>query len=275
MHSDPPQLPAGCLVVDSVTALDPAAGGAIVICGSHGGSYSAYLAAKAKVAGILLNDASVGMDNAGIGALGYLDRLGVPCATIGHDTARIGDGRDSAQRGIITHVNEAAAALKAAPGMRASEVAGLLSGAAASAPPDVPGERESRFELDIADAKRPVQIMDSNSLVTPEDAGSVIVTGSHGGLLGGRPETAVKVQVFAALYNDAGLGIDRAGISRLPVLDKRGIAAGTVSARSARIGDARSTLESGVVSHLNETARGLGMVPGLSARDFVTTVARA
>ena len=275
MHSDPPQLPAGCLVVDSVTTLDPAACGAIVICGSHGGTYAAYLAARAKVAGILLNDASVGKDNAGIGALEYLDRLGIPCATVGHDTARIGDGRDSAQRGIVTHVNEAAAALRAAPGLHASEVAGLLSGAAASAPADVPGERESRSELDIADAKRPVQIMDSNSLVTPEDAGSVIVTGSHGGLLGGRPETAVKVQVFAALYNDAGLGIDRAGISRLPVLDERGIAAGTVSARSARIGDARSSLDSGVVSHLNETAKELGMVQGMSARDFVATAARA
>ncbi len=62
--------------------------------------------------------------------------------------------------------------------------------------------------------------MDSNGDVHAEDTGHIIVTGSHGGLLGGKPETAVKHPVFAAVYNDAGIGIDDAGISRLPVLDR-------------------------------------------------------
>ena len=47
--------------------------------------------------------------------------------------------------------------------------------------------------------------------------------GSHGALLGGKPETAIKIPVFAALYNDADFGIDDAGIARLPVLEARGI----------------------------------------------------
>ena len=58
-------------------------------------------------------------------------------------------------------------------------------------------------------------------------------TGSHGALLGGKPETAIKIPVFAAIYNDADFGIDDAGIARLPALDARGIA-GAASAPGAR-----------------------------------------
>src|SRR5207302_1281456 len=77
---------------------------------------------------------------------------------------------------------------------------------------------------------------------------AIVLTGSHGGLLGGRPETALKYEVRAAFYNDAGIGIDEAGVSRLPALDDRGIAAATVSAATARIGEARSTYEDGILS---------------------------
>ena len=59
-----------------------------------------------------------------------------------------------------------------------------------------------------------------------------MVTGSHGGLLGGRPETP-RAAVFAALYNDADGGIDGAGFTRLPALDARGIAVATYSVWTA------------------------------------------
>ena len=114
-----------------------------------------------------------------------------------------------------------------------------------------------------------VTLLDSVSSVAASDRGQIIVTGSHGGLLGGRPETASKVDVFAALYNDADIGIDGAGVTRLPALDARGIAGATVSAWSARIGDGRSTYEDGFVSRVNETARRLGGEIGMSARAFV------
>ena len=95
------------------------------------------------------------------------------------------------------------------------------------------------------------------------------MTGSHGGLLGGKPETAIKYDVLGALYNDAGVGKDDAGVSRLPALAARGIAAAAVAAASARIGDARSTYEDGIVSRVNTHAAALGLRQGLSARDFV------
>ena len=102
-----------------------------------------------------------------------------------------------------------------------------------------------------------------------------MLTGSHGGLLGGRPETALKYDVRAAFYNDAGIGIDEAGVSRLPALDDRGIAAATVSAESARIGDARSTYQDGILSRANARAAASGLMPGISAREAVAILRRA
>jgi hypothetical protein len=104
---------------------------------------------------------------------------------------------------------------------------------------------------------------------------AIVVTGSHGGLLGNRPETALKYDVLGALYNDAGIGKDEAGISRLPALDARGIAAATVSAASARIGDAHSTYEDGVISRVNARAAALGLRESISAREFVAVLRRA
>ncbi|MEI7465223.1 MAG: ATPase domain-containing protein, partial [Burkholderiales bacterium] len=112
------------------------------------------------------------------------------------------------------------------------------------------------FRIDHSGVR--VFALDSNGLVGPGDAGHVVVTGSHGGLLGGRPETAVKAPVLAALYNDAGIGVDEAGISRLPALEARGIAGGCVAADSARIGDAMSTWNDGVMSALNPLAASRG-----------------
>jgi len=102
----------------------------------------------------------------------------------------------------------------------------------------------------------------------------VLVTGSHGGLLGGRPDTALKYDALAALFNDAGIGIDEAGVTRLPALEARGIAAGTVAAASARIGDARSTYEDGILSRINPCAAALGITPGITARQFVAITRR-
>ena len=113
----------------------------------------------------------------------------------------------------------------------------------------------------------PIEIwaLDSASLVRDADAGAILATGSHGGLVGGRPEAALKVDARAALFNDAG---GRGGTARLGALDARGVAAATVGAASARIGDGRSTYEDGVLSAVNGVATALGAAPGLTARAF-------
>src|SRR5262249_57930607 len=105
------------------------------------------------------------------------------------------------------------------------------------------------------------------------DGGRMGATGPHGGLPGGRPETALRGPALAALFNDAGLGADDAGVGRLAALDDRGIAAATVSAASARIGDGESTYRDGVLSEANNAALALGAEPGMAAAAFAGLVA--
>jgi len=238
-------MPAPIVVADSITRVGPEAAGAVIVNASHGGVYAAYLAAKLRAVAAVFNDASAGRDRAGIAGLDYLQEFGTAAATVGHDTARIGDGADMMEHGVITHVNALAASLGVTTGQSCRDAAAALQQAQAAhrAPPKA---LEAAFLL-IAEAPQ-VWALDSASLVLPEHKNSIVVTGSHGGLLGNRPETALKYDVLGALYNDAGIGKEAAGTSRLPALDARGIAAATVSAASARIGDARSTYEAPTAS---------------------------
>jgi hypothetical protein len=260
------------LIADSITRVGTEAGGAVVVNASHGGIYAAYVAAKLRVAAAVFNDAGVGRDQAGIAGLDYLAGLGIPAAAVGHDTARIGDGSDMMARGIITHANPPAIALGCRPGMACRDAAAALQQAGPSLR-EPPPALEAAFLL-IAEAPA-VWALDSASLVGAEHVGAIVVTGSHGGLLGGRPDTALKADALAALFNDAGIGIDEAGVTRLPALDSRGIPAGTVAAASARIGDARSTYEDGILTRVTQRAAALGIAPRMSAREFVDIVRRA
>lgn len=263
------------VVVDSVTRLGPEAQGRVIVGGSHGGIYAAYLSARARVAGVLLNDAGLGLGRAGIAGLAWLDPLGIPAACCSHRSARIGDGFDLLGRGVVSHVNRAASGLGIEPGMWCREAARRLAAAPAPAM-DTPENVESRFPIDLPGlARARACAMDSNSLMTPDDDGTVVVTGSHGALLGGRPESAARAAVFAALYNDADGGIDGAGFTRLPALDARGIAAATYSAWTARIGDGRSAVATGIVSSVNGRAAALGLRPGDTVREAVTLLAEA
>ena len=260
------------IIVDSVTALTPQATGAVAVTASHGGRYPAQVAASHGLRGVLFSDAGLGLDGAGIAGLALLQSLGVPAAAVSHLSARIGDGQDVWKRGVISAVNEAAAAL----GCREAQSVTVAAERLRRGPP-CPKRTLALTEARVLlrQGTVPVWGLDSNSLVRTADAGAVVVTGSHGGLLGGRPGTAVKADVLAAVYNDAGIGIDGAGISRLPALAARGIAAATVAAASARIGEARSTWERGVLSAVNEPAAAAGATPGMTVPDFVAAILAA
>lgn len=263
------QLPSGIVAASTTTKLTAGDRGQVLIGASHGGVYSGYLAAKAGCRGVILNDAGIGKDRAGVGSLDYLARLGLPAATVSHLSARIGDGADTAAHGVISHVNAIAAALGCAVGQPAVDCALRMTRHPAPAA-EAPHYAESRFLF--RDGPRQVWGLDSASLVRPEHDGQIVVTASHGALLDGKPDGAIQAKAFAALFNDAGVGKDRAGISRLPVLDAQGIAAACVDTMTARIGDARSMWETGTISHLNDTARRLGGAVGQSVQAFVAAM---
>jgi uncharacterized protein YunC (DUF1805 family) len=241
----------------------------VLVAGSHGGIIAGYYGASAGVLALILNDAGVGKDAAGIAALPYLAAIGMAAATVSHLSARIGDGADMLARGVISHLNAVASALGVARGMRCEEAAQRLCVAKPPHSPPLP-YAEGRFVL--ADG---VLGLDSIGMLEARDAGNILVIGSHGALHGGRPESALGVAARAAVFNDADVGADAVGITRLPVLDARAIPAATVDCMSARIGDARSMWESGVVSHVNAHASRFGVRVGQTVREFAAQVAAA
>lgn len=262
-------------VVDSATHLDEGCRGSVVVAASQGSAGPAYGIARRGARAIILNDSGVGKDDAGIAALPYCQAIGMAAATIDYRSARISDGADMMRRGVISHVNQAAAGCGCAPGQPCAEAASRLTRAAAphAGPPATaaPGRH-------LLDERAGIRVwgLDTTGLIVPDDEGHIVLTGSHGGLVGGDPNSATRgVRVLAAVFHDAGICPDGSSTSRLPALDGEGIAAATVSAASARISDARSVHDDGVLSLVNDTARSLGAAVGMPARDFVARLLAA
>ncbi len=262
----------GLFLADSATKLPAEAAQHVVISGSHGGRYPGFLAALGRARAVILNDAGIGKDEAGIAALEVLEMLGMPAATASHMSCRIGLAADMMQRGVISRANAVARALGVGPGDACRDAALCLRDAPADSRQPAPfGETRSEAGTD---GRRRVVLLDSASLVRPDDAAGIVVTGSHGGLVGGATAAALRVDVFAAVFNDAGIGIEEAGVARIAPLDARGVAAFTVASHSARIGEARSTYVDGIVSRANATARRLGVREGERARLAIDRLAR-
>lgn len=257
------------LLADSASKLEEAHAGRVVLCGSHGALYPAWLAAKARVKAAVLHDAGIGRNAAGVAGIAWLSGLGLPACAVDHRSARISDARDMLERGVISTANDAAAPYGCVPGMPVREALRCLAKHEGEAPREIPGIGETRHRIRNA-GHRAVWALDSITLLRPDDARAVIVSGSHAALLGGREDDGlVAVEVFAAIFNDAGGGRDDAALARLPVLDRRGIAGAAVGCDTARIGDGLSTYETGVITRLNETATRLELRIGMSAREAV------
>ncbi|MBM3644632.1 MAG: hypothetical protein FJX02_09865 [Alphaproteobacteria bacterium] len=252
------------VVVPSVTKLPPETRGAVLVGGSHGAVYAAYLSALAGARAAIHHDAGIGRDEAGVSGLDWAERHGMAMAAVATATARIGDGADMLARGRISRANPLAAGAGVAPGMTVAEaVERLKARPATTRTPDKLDE--TRFEVEG------VVCVDSISLAGPADRGRIVASGSHGGLPAG--ETAAKYAPRLSLFNDAGFGADRAGSAGLAVLQAAGLAGVTVQAMSARIGDGRSTLTQGIVSDANALAIALGARIGGGALELARRLA--
>jgi len=260
------------LTAESVTELGAAVRGAVLVAGSHAGVIAATLGASAGAHALILNDAGVGLERAGIAGLAYLQAIGMAACAVAHTSARIGDGADSLARGIISHANQAAADAGVRAGMGVREAAAQLA-QHAPAPGEPPPYSDGRWLLQTSGGIQ-VWALDSVGKLVPEDAGRILLIGSHGALHGGRDDSALNlhglaIAARAVVFNDAGVGIDGIGITRLPELARRGVPAATVDCMSARIGDGRSMWDTGVLSFVNDCAAGLGARPGAAARSWI------
>ncbi|MEM7045881.1 MAG: hypothetical protein AAF543_23975 [Pseudomonadota bacterium] len=246
--------------------------GVVVASGSHGGLYPAAVASRAGLRAVIFNDAGIGLDEAGIAGVKALAEVGMAAAAADAMSCHIGSADDMMAAGRISFANGVAARLGVVRGMTVAEAMGCMARA------DMPSrqlakQEEARRDYDPPGAKEPVLLVDSASLVQAADRGRVIVTGSHGGLIGGDPSRALKTEARLAVFNDASFGKDNIGSSRLPALDGLGIAAVTVAHNTARIGDAASALETGMISARNSTAEALGCACGMTLKNAIRAIA--
>ena len=111
-------------------------------------------------------------------------------------------------------------------------------------------------------------VIDSISAVTHEMRGQIVVTGSHGGI--SAAHLALAHPPGLAVFNDAGMGLDKAGVKGLAILNAAGIAACTVSHETARIGEAESTLATGRISAANSFAGQAGIRTGQTCAEAIS-----
>jgi hypothetical protein len=256
----------------SSATVSPECAGHVVVSGSYGGEYNAFYAAKWGIRGVVLSDAGVGKDGAGIRGLSYLDGIGLPAATADGNTCHIADGDDILAHGIISHINQAAQRLGVRVGQTVQESVELMR----SAPvvnaelPSIAGGK--RYLISDTPGQPKIICLDAAPMLEAGDAGAIAITGSHAALFRGKPDNVIGPDLKGVFFSDGGVGKDGAGIKRLADLDLRNIPAATASADSAEIGNSRDIYENGVLSYVNESAKRLGAKPGISVKAFVATL---
>lgn len=253
------------IVADGVVKLPPEANGAVVVGGSNATSLAAYFSAKAGARAAIHHDCGIGRDEAGVRGLSWADQCGMAMAAVASDSARAGDAADIMQRGRISRVNRVAAACGVAGGQSVSQAVELLKSA-----PWPHSDSESPIEERAF--VEGVLCVGSISQVTSEDVGLIVASGSHGGATAA--VMTIPFRPRLVFFNDAGFGLDRAGAASLPILDSERIAAATVAAQSACIGDGKSTLLQGIISAVNDTAYGLGARVGDTAIQLARALAK-
>lgn len=117
------------ICVDSVALAMAEDEDQVLAAGSHAGLPSGEYIAKIRPRLSLCNDASMGIDQAGISSLPVLGTAGIAAAAVSSMTARIGDGRSTLLEGVISALNSEATALGGEIGMKALDLARLAAAA--------------------------------------------------------------------------------------------------------------------------------------------------
>ena len=104
-----------------------------------------------------------------------------------------------------------------------------------------------------------ISLLDSIALIDSSNAGTIVVTGSHGGRSAAGFVVDVSKKPLAVFFNDAGGGKDDAGKVGLGMLQAIGVPAACYSHMSARIGDAQDGLDNGILTDMNDLAKQIGV----------------
>ena len=112
-----------------------------------------------------------------------------------------------------------------------------------------------------------LKLVDFITELAAEDQARIAVSGSHGGISSAR--YALTARPLLSVFNDAGGGLNNAGLAAIDFLQNHGLAACTVAHHSALIGQASSTLATGLINHMNDCAKTLGIQAGWTCKQAV------
>lgn len=114
-----------------------------------------------------------------------------------------------------------------------------------------------------------VILLDSLGDIKPDNTFPIFVCASHCGDNGTFARKLKNCHVKVVFLNNAGIGKNQAGINGLSYYAAEGILACAVDCKSAEIGVARDTWESGIISHTNSLASEADVHPGDSVKEAV------
>ena len=109
-------------------------------------------------------------------------------------------------------------------------------------------------------------IANSATSIAEDNKNDIIVDGSHCGA-NIAPDYILPSSARGMIGNDAGIGLENAGVASLKTLEEHGIPAAAVAAMSAEIGIGQSTYDEGVISTVNEVAKKMGVAVGMTAKE--------
>ena len=254
------------LVGNSLTSFESATGigDAVVLGASFAGGPTGILPVRQGARGWLAHEAGPGKDEAGIAGLPLADNYQVPAAAIATKEARLSGG-DTLLTGHVSRVNQTAEALGVKPGMTGEEAAKVMLNAPLGQPHDVTGVIDESVHTVAETENGNIYAVWSSSRIDGDRSKDILVVASHGAKI--MALYVMRTNPKGVICNDAGFGLADSGIEGLAELNNNGVAAATVSTDSARIGDAKSTWDDGIISAVNEVAAAKGVKVGQTAQE--------
>ena len=242
----------------------------VVVNASYIGVLPGRMSGDHRPRGVIGIDAGVGPEGAGIAGLWYLEALNIPAAATDVKTVMLGDGLDLYENGVISFVNRPASDCGVKPGMRVRDAAKLMLDNDPAAPSAM--EVTNRQIMETTDDGRQIVCTDSIVFGLPEDIRNILVSAGHNGK--SSADYVRAINPFGYVCSDGGMGRDRSGCAALPETNKMGIAGCTIDGTRARMGDALSTWNDGIISAANDLALAAGVRIGMPAKEAARLLAR-
>ena len=281
------ELPEGIVLLDSLGDLQPGNTSPILVCGSHCGG-NRNLARQVKnchVKAVFLNNAGVGKNQAGIKGLMHYQAEGVLACAVDHNSAEIGIARDTWESGSISHTSPQAEEAGIQIGDSVQEaVAKIIHSVNIPSSTQINTDFDSRIDEEKkttskVDLKKQFQthidgvsitVTDSITFLNENNAGDIVVCGSHGGVSAGH--YAQKHRVKAVFFNDAGIGKNSAGVKSLESLSDAGILACTVDCMSAEIFNGQDILDNGIITVCNQLAKSQNIKEKMTVKEAIKCI---